>query len=272
MPQDVAFYTHGHHESVLRSHTWRTAANSAAYLLPHLRPDMKILDIGCGPGTITADFAALVPQGSVIGLDAVAGVMEQARATASQRGLKNIEFATGDIHALDYPDESFDVVHVHQVLQHIHDQVGALREMRRVTKKGGLVAVRESDFEAFTWWPATPGMTKWVETYLRVTKANGGEPSAGRHLHVWAKEAGYEKKDITASAGTWCYYTSEEIKWWSDLWADRTLASAFAQSALGKNLATKEDLEEVSRAWREWGKEEDAWFVCLHGEILCRRT
>ena len=49
-------YTHGHHESVLRSHRWRTAANSCAYLLPHLRPDMSLLDVGCGPGTITADL------------------------------------------------------------------------------------------------------------------------------------------------------------------------------------------------------------------------
>ena len=50
-------YTHGHHESVLRSHTWRTAENSAGYLLPHLRPGMSLLDVGAGPGTITADLA-----------------------------------------------------------------------------------------------------------------------------------------------------------------------------------------------------------------------
>ncbi len=60
----AATYIHGHHESVLRSHTWRTAANCAGYLLPSLRPDMRILDIGCGPGTITADLAKLVPQGA----------------------------------------------------------------------------------------------------------------------------------------------------------------------------------------------------------------
>jgi protein-L-isoaspartate O-methyltransferase len=53
-------YVHGHHESVLRSHRWRTAANSAAHLLPHLQPHQSLLDIGCGPGTITADLATLV--------------------------------------------------------------------------------------------------------------------------------------------------------------------------------------------------------------------
>ena len=60
----AATYIHGHHESVLRSHTSRTAANCAGYLLPSLRLHMRILDIGCGPGTITADLAKLVPQGA----------------------------------------------------------------------------------------------------------------------------------------------------------------------------------------------------------------
>src|SRR6188472_2086916 len=63
-------YTHGHHESVLRSHEWRTAENSAAYLLPHLQPGMDLLDVGCGPGTITLDLARLVAPGHVVGVDA----------------------------------------------------------------------------------------------------------------------------------------------------------------------------------------------------------
>src|ERR1700728_1048568 len=137
-------YTHGHHESVLRSHKWRTAENSAAYLLPHLAADATILDVGCGPGTITADLADRVPQGHVTGIDAAQEVIEQARAAAGDRG--NLDFATGDVYALDYPDGAFDVVHAHQVLQHLGDPVRALREMGRVTRPGGLVAARRAHF------------------------------------------------------------------------------------------------------------------------------
>ena len=100
-------YTHGHHESVLRSHKWRTAENSCAYLLPHLAPDARLLDIGCGPGTITAGLADRVPQGHVTGIDAAPEIVEQAREAAG--GRPNIDFAVGDVYALDYPDDSFDV-------------------------------------------------------------------------------------------------------------------------------------------------------------------
>ncbi len=147
-------YTHGHHESVLRSHRWRTVENSAAYVAEHFVAGASVLDVGCGPGTITLDIAGRVRPGRVIGVDSSAAVIEQARADAAN--VENVEFATGDIYTLDFDDASFDVVHAHQVLQHVPDPVGALREMRRVCKPDGVVAARDSDYSAFTWYPADP--------------------------------------------------------------------------------------------------------------------
>ncbi|MCX3063350.1 class I SAM-dependent methyltransferase [Streptomyces beihaiensis] len=271
MPQETAVYTHGHHESVLRSHTWRTAANSAAYLLGSLKPHMKILDIGCGPGTITADLAELVPDGRVTGVDRAENVLDRARATAAERGLTNVEFATADVHALDFPDDTFCVVHAHQVLQHVGDPVQALREMRRVTRPGGIVAVRDADYSGMAWYPRLPGMDDWLELYQRVARAGGGEPNAGPALKSWAMRAGFTPERISVSASTWCYSTPEEISWWSGLWADRTVASAYADRATAGGHATAERLEAVSRAWREWGTHADAVFTVPHGEILCRK-
>ncbi|MEU8278080.1 methyltransferase domain-containing protein [Microbispora bryophytorum] len=270
MANETAVYTHGHHESVLRSHRWRTAANSAAYLLGELKPHMRILDVGCGPGTITADLAGLVPQGEVIGLDSEPGILERARREAQARGLGNVSFTTGDVNALGYPDASFCVVHAHQVLQHVGDPVGALREMRRVTKPGGIVAVRDSDYAGFVWYPQIPALDDWLDLYRRVARANGGEPDAGRRLRAWAREAGFT--DITSSSSTWCYAAPEERDWWGGLWADRTVQSSYADRAVEGGHATQDDLRRIAGGWREWAASEDGWFSVPHGEILCRVT
>ncbi|KAJ3182412.1 hypothetical protein HDU87_008576 [Geranomyces variabilis] len=254
-------YTHGHHASVLSSHSWRTAENSASHVLPYLTADQTVLDVGCGPGTITADFAKLTKH--VTAIETNDSILEIAAQNASAKGL-------GDVHKLKYPDGTFDVVHAHQVLQHVSDPISALREMRRVTKPGGIVAVREVDFAGTVWYPCLQGLQEWLALYARVARANGGEPDAGRRLHAWARAAGFEPAKIAKSSSTWTYSTEAEVAWWSNLWAERTLASDFAKTALANRVATKEQLEAVSRTWKEWGTSEDAWFVMLNGEIIAR--
>ncbi|MFJ6214123.1 class I SAM-dependent methyltransferase [Streptomyces sp. NPDC092296] len=261
-------YTHGFHASVLRSHTWRTAENSAAYLLPHLRAGADVLDIGCGPGTITADLAERVGPGRVTAADVSEEVLEQARRTAADRGLANVDFTVADVHALDFPDDSFDVVHAHQVLQHVTDPVQALREMRRVCRPGGVVAARDSDYQAMTWYPHNRPLEEWRDLYRAVAAANGGEPDAGRTLLSWARRAGFT--EIEPSASTWCYATPGERAWWSEMWAERMTASAIARQAVEQGRADDEALRRIAAGWRGWGAAEDGWFAVLHGEILCR--
>src|SRR5206468_3477073 len=120
--QRVDTYTHGHAEPVLQSHRWRTAENSAGYLLPLLRPGLDLLDVGCGPGTITVDLATRVAPGRVVGLDVSADPLDEARAAATAAGV-DVTFEVEDVYALEADDDSFDVVHAHQVLQHLTDPV-----------------------------------------------------------------------------------------------------------------------------------------------------
>jgi len=263
-----AVYTHGHHESVLRSHRWRTAENAAGYLLGELRPGMTLLDVGCGPGTITADLAGLVAPGHVTALEVTADALALAAEEAGRRGLTNIDFVVGDAQRLDFPDDSFDVVHAHQVLQHLGDPVQALREMRRVCRPGGIVAARDSDYAAFTWYPEVPELEAWLALYQTCARANGGEPDAGRRMLAWARAAGFE--DVTASSSTWCFATPDDRAWWGGMWADRILESAMATQAVESGAATQADLEEMAQGWRRWAADPDGWISLLHGEILCR--
>jgi SAM-dependent methyltransferase len=253
---------------VLRSHVWRTAENSAAYLLPDLTPGLSLLDVGCGPGTITADLAELVAPGRVVGLDREEAPLGPARRTAEERGLTNASYVAGDVYALDFPDATFDVVHAHQVLQHLVDPVAALGEMARVTRPGGLVAVRDADYASMTWYPANDGLTRWLELYRAVAHGNDAEPDAGRRLLAWAHAAGFT--DVRTSAGIWCYATPDERAWWSGLWADRITQSALADQALASGRSDRAGLDDLAAAWRAWGAEPDGWFAVVHGELLIR--
>lgn len=261
-------YTHGHHESVLRSHRWRTAENSAAYLLPFLQPGTCILEVGAGPGTITLDLAERVAPGAVRGVDASPDVVAQAEADRAASGITTVTYAVDDAYALDSADDRWDVVHAHQVLQHLARPVDALREFRRVVASEGVVAARDVDYEGVIWWPRLPGLDEWLEVYLAAHRATSGEPAAGRQLKAWAQEAGFT--DVRASASVWLYESPEERAWWGGMWADRVLQSAFSEVALSEGIADLAALERISAAWREWAASDDGWILLPHGEILAR--
>lgn len=268
MAEVALAYTHGHAESVLRSHRTRTAENSAAYLLPELHPGMSLLDVGSGPGTITVDLAERVAPGCVTALETSQEALTLTRAEAERRGCTTIDYVVGDVHALDLPAANFDVVHAHQVLQHVAGPVAALREMVRVCRPGGIVAARDADYAGFTWYPASPGLDRWRALYNAAARANGGEPDAGRRLLGWAHAAGCQ--DLTASSSTWCYADPVTRQEWGAMWADRIAGSAIAEQLLRSGLATVNELEAVADAWRNWAAEPDGWLSLLHGEILIR--
>ncbi|MGD1013457.1 MAG: methyltransferase domain-containing protein [Acidimicrobiales bacterium] len=262
-------YTHGHHESVLRSHRWRTAENSAGFLLPELVAGVRVLDVGCGPGTISADLARRVAPGPVTAIDIAQDVIETARSIHEGQGTENLRFSVDDVYDLSFKDQSFDVVYAHQVLQHLSDPVSALIEMRRVLVDGGLLAVRDADFGAFIWSPDDPRLDAWMDLYHRVTLANGAQADAGRFLPTWVRQAGFH--DATVTSSNWTFHQAGERAWWGGLWADRILHSDFAGQALAYGFIDQDGLASMSQAFRQWSMNEDGVFVVLNVEVLARR-
>ncbi|MFC0081709.1 class I SAM-dependent methyltransferase [Aciditerrimonas ferrireducens] len=268
-PPPRATYTHGYDRSVLAAHRWRTAENSAGYLLPFLAPGQRLLDLGCGVGTLTADLSARVAPGPVVALDLAAEVLAEAqRSIADAAGTGPVAFALADGLRLPFPDDSFDVVHAHQVLQHVADPVAVLAELRRVCRPGGLVAARDSDYLVELCSPADPRLARWRDLYVAVARRNGGEPAAGRYLVTWAERAGFG--EIRASVSTWAFVTPEERRWWGETRAERTLASDLARHARAGGLAEPTELEDLAQAWRDWAHAPAGWCQLTHGEILCR--
>jgi SAM-dependent methyltransferase len=209
-----------------------------------------------------------VPDGQVVAIDAASDVLAIARAEADRRGQANVSFEVGDVYELGFDDDTFDVVHAHQVLQHLSDPVAALKEMRRVARPGGLIAARDGDYGGMFWFPEDPGLTEWQALYRQVARALGGEPDAGRHMLSWARQAGLAQ--IQASASAWCYTGPQDRPWWGASWAERLTLSPFGDRAVEHGLATRDDLERLAEGWRRWAASEDGWFTIPHGEILCQ--
>jgi len=269
-------YTHGHPPSVLRAHGTRTAESSAAYLLDRLRPGMRLLDVGCGPATITLGLARRVAPGEVVAVDGAAAAVEAAAATiAAAEATGELPTGTvtarlGDAYRLPFHDAGFDVVHAHQVLQHLARPIEALVEWRRVCRPGGIVAVRDADYAAMCWWPEVVQLDRWLALYRAAARANGGEPDAGRRLLSWALAAGFDPAGIEPSAGTWCYATPDTRRMWAETWAERTTSTVLAEQLVAADLATTAELQVIGAAWRAWAERPDAWFIVPNAELLCR--
>ena len=255
-------YTHGHHGSVISNHSLRSAANSAAFLLDRLGSDLDLLDVGCGPGSVTLDLADRVR--SACGVDAAEEAIAHARKMAGDRS--DVIFQVADAYELPFADDSFDLVFAHQLLQHLADPVAALREAARVVRPGGLVAARDADYGTMVHAPHEPGIDRWLDLYDAVARRNGGEPNAGRMLVGWFAEAGFEEMSVSTS--TWTYHTPAEVAEWSRLWVSRLLEARLGEAAVDYGLADRVELGDLAEGWRAWASSRHPFFAFLHGEVI----
>lgn len=260
-------YTHGHCGAVVDSHARRTATNSAAFALPLLRRDHLLLDLGCGPGSVTIDLSQRVAR--AVGVDASPEAVLRARRDAAARGAGACEFLVADVYRLPFADAAFDVVFAHQLLQHLADPVEALRESARVLRPGGIIAVRDSDYGTMVHDPRDPLLDRWLALYCELARRNGGEPDAGRMLARWVGAAGFV--DAVATSSSWTYAEPTAVTDWCTLWTDRLLTARMGEDAMRLGLATRDELEELAAAWRRWAAAPQPYFAFLHGEVVARK-
>jgi ubiquinone/menaquinone biosynthesis C-methylase UbiE len=262
-------YTHGHAPAAVRQHGRRTAEEAAAFLLPELRPGMRLLDVGCGPGSITRGLAERLTPGLVIGLDLSADTLIAAREDAIARGLANLEYHEGSAYDLPFADASFDVVFAHQVLQHLREPGTALEEMLRVVRPGGLIAVRDVDWGTASYWPADPWLDRFVDVLFKTWYRNGGDPRMGRQLRRLLNAANLT--DVRITSAVWSYSTLEDTTDWGESYAERLLASPMGARAVEYGYATQDDVESMASAFRAWAVHPDAFWAFTQVAALGRK-
>jgi SAM-dependent methyltransferase len=259
--QDNVYYKKGLQKEVSDTHSWRKVENSMEFMIKYVNANHSVLDVGCGPGTITNDLARLVPNGKVCGIDTIEDLVQLGREQARQKLLENVEYRVGSATSLPFEDNAFDVVFAHQVLLHLPDPVSALVEMRRVVKPGGVICCKDADLRSILIYPENlEEPLKYFFTDLVVGPATVTD--GGRRLKSHALKAGFEKSKISFSSSVWTLSKDEDREWFRKMYAAR-LDSA----GEGRNI-TK---DEIRKAWLDWSGDEEAVMIMVHGEMVYKK-
>jgi SAM-dependent methyltransferase len=160
---------------------------------------MRVVDGGCGPGTITVGLASRVAPGDVLGIDRDEKQVSAAVATAQQADVPNVRFEAGDILHLPCPDSSVDVVHLSCVLTHLPAALDALKEAWRALKPGGVVSVRDPVFASTIWSSEDSLFTESCQLIIRAIQHAGGDANRGQQLGVLLHDAGFEDLRLSAT-------------------------------------------------------------------------
>lgn len=258
-------YSGGYGARLLRALHRRRLAQEGSFFLPHLRPGMRVLDCGCGPGVMTVELAAAVAPDEVVGLDLEAEQFAVGRALANERGITNVRFEPGTMYRLPFQDGTFDAVYAHAVLYHLGDPTAALRELHRVLRPGGAVGIRDSDTSGDLYAPPDPYIDRARALLDKIVRHHGGNPHFGRTQRAALREAGFG--EITATASFDAYGTPETARGWAEFWADY-LTRQHADLIVGQGWATPADLARIEAAFRDWSTQADAFAVRARCEAI----
>ncbi|MFN0146661.1 MAG: class I SAM-dependent methyltransferase [Dehalococcoidia bacterium] len=236
----------------------RTADSHAAFFMPHLRPGMRLLDAGCGPGSITVGLARAVSPAEVVGIDTDAAAIDAARTAARASGATNVQFEVYDIHRLPFGPE-FDAVFCHAVLQHVPDPVRTLRALSRVMKPGAVIGVADADYDGSIIAPRSRVLARALRLSLRVRQSRGGDLQIGRSLRRYLAEAGFEGAAASATANTVGAAASAGL---TAEWQARYLeAPEFARYVVANGWTDTTALADMAGAWRAWGSNPGAYWA-----------
>ena len=235
----------------------RNAADYADFLLPYLGGDFRVLDVGCGEGTITLGLAETV--GHVVGVDESDEEFTDARRYAAEHQIENVEFRVGSVYALDFPADDFDACLCHSMLEALEKPLYGLSEIRRALKPGGVLGVACVEYGGLIL--AGPGdelLRRFYAVRERVWQLeNAADPYRGRQLRGLLEHAGFER--VVATSKYFSYGSGEDVKSFGLARAEDCGDAWYAGSAIKHGLATASDLDAMSQAWLEWSDSPEAY-------------
>jgi SAM-dependent methyltransferase len=230
--------------------TRRTAETHAAFYLPQLKPGMRLLDCGCGPGTITRGLAVRIAPGEVVGVDVEA--TQIALAKNDPGNPPNLHFIQTGVYQLPFPDSHFDAVFSHALFEHIAEPLRAAREIRRVLKPGGSIGLCSPDWDGFIFAPHDPEVEAAAQLFRRLQEVHGGNTGAGRKLGLCLEEAGFQNIKLSAR-----YECLDDLTVMGGFLIDRLKRAPKQDDVFGRGWTDPVSLERMLQAVRHWEKRTD---------------
>jgi len=257
---------HGVTPGLSSEYAFRTSSVQAAFILPYLRAGMNLLDVGCGPGSITVGLAQAVSPGHVTGLDHDATHLDQARALADVRQVNNVTFQNGNALSLPFEPGTFDAAFENNVLGHLaRNAVLAVREVHRVLAPGGFLAARDADASAVIWGQLTDPIREFDELFRRWHTSRGSDIDIGRTTPTILRQAGFVGIIKSVSADT--KGSPEDVKAHAEIMV-HLLNGSFGRDIVNNGWADEVTVERLRNGARQWGPNPDAFFANVHVEVI----
>jgi ubiquinone/menaquinone biosynthesis C-methylase UbiE len=241
----------------------RRSGAAAAFLLQHLQPGMRLLDCGCGPGSITVDLAQAVAPGATIGIDLRAEAVTQGRQLARERGLAHVAFQVANVYQLPFPDASFDAAFAGAVLQHLAAPIEALKEIRRVLKPEGVLGIADGSAPITFRYPTNPLLEAWDRLRVLARDYNTGSPAPALQLRALLRQAGFARAqasgDMATEAGPPAGTPEETHRVAQNHLIQ--LRGRLGTLAREQGWVTQSELEQMAAALVAWGDAPDAFYA-----------
>ena len=262
-------YTMGYSEVILQTQLRATAETNAAFLLPYLKPGLRLLDFGCGPGTISVGLAKAIAPGEIHGVDMEESLIDMARSLAASQGRDNAMFHVGDVTDLNFEDNFFDVAHCRNVLVHVPDTAAVLSEVKRVLKPGGVIACREMICESSFTHPDFGIMRRSWEMFEDLLVGDDGHPQMGKDMKGRILEAGFT--DIQMNASFSIYSSPEEIASMYHLINQWLLSPEISVAAIKYGASSEKLVNDLKVAYGKWKEDPGAIFSFAYGEAIAKK-
>jgi len=237
-----------------------TLLREGLFILPALTAEVTLLDVGCGPGAISLDFAQHLPKGQFVGIDIDDYQIALANLEKDRMQLSNVDFQVADAYNLPFDSESFEVIFINNLFLHLQKPKEVLQELYRVCKTGGTIGIREGvgsfDHSCFLKLPdGFPNLSNFFEQAIKQT---GVSPDIGLHIKGLLLQQGFLEPEIKVYSEV--YDQPKDFMMLKD-WYQSHLRGEFGNILLKSGFLTRKKLTTLVDSMDTWYQDKDALTV-----------